>query len=159
MILSALVRDDPDGFIKLDENLGRHIGPENVDEFHEDAGNLVMNEMLGNPVVTREMASDKFISEEFSAALGGIQSKAFGLGRASLAKRAGAASLVQTLLEVSAGRNSDMVRNVLSAEILSNAVVNDRTMRNPKIMAELDRTVRKMYDDRCSKHGGGSKKQ
>ena len=39
-----------------------------------------------------------------------------------------------------------VARNFVQAELLTNGVINDRTMRNPKVMAILDKRVRELFD-------------
>ena len=152
MILSSLVNPDPEGYIRLDENLGRHIGPENVDAFHAEAGDLAINEFLNNPNIVREMMANTAIVEELNTAVAknfkaptaaGIDSR--NLVLSSLSKKTLTSTGVETFPSMQA-------RAIIANEIITNPIVNDATMRNPVIMRELTGVITNFYK---SKSGGG----
>ena len=93
MILSDLVSDDPRGYIDLDRNLARHIGKENVEAFHEEAGNLVIDAMTDDPKLFEILMGDKAVVAELSAALGAVETRAFG-------RTAGASSSRESLADM-----------------------------------------------------------
>jgi hypothetical protein len=68
MILGSLV-DGPEGFIELDKNLGKSVGDEHVDAFHEEAADVVLNEVLTNPVINDAMMRNPVIMKELHAAV------------------------------------------------------------------------------------------
>lgn len=143
MILSNLVRDDPRGFIDLDRNLARHIGEQNVDAFHEEAGNLVVDELVDNPKIFARLMSDDAVVAELGAAVQRISSKAF--GRANFSASADRSDLAKTLLHAASGRDVSLMRDVVQGELLTNGLINDRTMRNPEIMEILSERVEELF--------------
>lgn len=155
MILSSLVNPDPDGYIRLDENLGRHIGPENVEAFHGEAGDVALDAFLNNQTIVREMMSNAAVVEEFNRAVArdvkapnaGMDSRSLVLN--SLSKQAFTASGVETFPSMQA-------RAVIASEIISNPIVNDATMRNPVIMKELTTVITNLYNSRSSAYSKAS---
>jgi hypothetical protein len=145
MILSSLVADDPRSFIDLDKNLGRHIGDQNVAAFHEEAGNLVMDQLVDNPTLFNHLLRDDAVVAELGTAVQRISSKALGKAMPSPTEAQG---LARTLIQSASVRDVSLMRDVVKAELLTNAVVNDRTMRNPEIMEILSERVRDLYNKR-----------
>jgi len=143
MILSSLVNPDPEGFIKLDENLGKHIGARNVEAFHEDAGNLTMKEFLSNSVIVEAMMKNPKVMRELNA----VVSKQY-------PKNEAAAVLKGAFKKQGARYKLDKkVYDAVADEILTNPVINDATMRNPEIMRELNNAVSKLYKSRMKATG------
>jgi hypothetical protein len=68
MILGSLV-DPVEGFIHLDKNLGRSLGDEHVDAFHEEAGDVVINEFLTNPAINDVIMRNPVVMKELHAAV------------------------------------------------------------------------------------------
>lgn len=155
MILSSLVNPDPEGFVRLDENLGRHIGASNVDAFHAEAGDVTINECLNNNVVVREMMRHPVINEELQQAIG-VQYAAPRVGQtdAALMNMALTQRFTANMVEPFP---SIQVRAIVANEILVNPAINDAMIRNPVIMRELTNAVTKLYATRSAEfEGGGS---
>lgn len=143
MILSNLVRDDRDGFINLDENLGKHIGPENVEAFHTEAGDLVIDALTDDAELFGILMNDEAVVTELRVALNAVETRAFGLSGAAAPRMAATEATASLRASVA---EKGLARNFVQAELLTNGVINDRTMRNPKVMAILDKRVRELFD-------------
>lgn len=144
MILSSLVRDDPNGFIDLDKNLGRHIGDKNVQAFHEEAGNLAADVLFEDESMVKELLRDEVIVTELNAALYNVRAKAYGL-RTFNADR-DRTMFADTLHSVMGKRDQSLERDIIQAELVQNSAINDRTMRNPTVMKVLNERVSDLYE-------------
>ena len=143
MILSDLVKGDPDGFIDLDRNLARHIGADNVEAFHEEAGNLVVDELTDNPKLLSRLLRDDSVVMELASAIDRIPSRAF--GRPSMGLDVDKTQFIKSVTQAAIGRDTSLHRDIVQGEILTNGIINDRTMRNPKIMEILTERVHELY--------------
>jgi hypothetical protein len=144
MILSDLVRDDQGGFVNLDRNLGKHIGAENVEAFHTEAGDLVVDAMTDDPELFEILMKDRAVVKELQVALAAVEGRAQGRSTSD-ARLVAAAGVDSVRANVAAG---GVARSLVHAELLTNGVINDRTMRNPKVMAILDKRVRELFNRR-----------
>lgn len=149
MILSSLVKDDPRGFIDLDKNLARHIGEANVAAFHEEAGNLVVDELVDNPKLFDHLMRDDAVVAELASAVQRISVKAFGHQTTSVGQDFRALS--RTLMQAASGRDVSMVRQVIQGELLTNGLINDRAMRNPEVMEILNDRVQDLFKQHKAK--------
>jgi hypothetical protein len=151
MILSSLVRDDPNGCIDLDKNLGRHIGDENVQAFHEDAGNLAVDVMFEDESMVKELLQDEVVTTELNAALYHVRAKAYGLRTFDAGRDR--SMFTDTLRSVMGKRDQSIERDIIQAELVQNSAINDRTMRNPNVMKVLHERVSDLYEQYKKKKG------
>jgi len=153
MILSSLVKDDPRSFIDLDKNLARYVGAENVEAFHEEAGNLVVDELVDNPKLFNRLLSDEAVVAELGAAVQRVSAKAF--GRPMTALGSNHRETAKALLQATTTRDSNMMRDLIQGELLTNGLINDRTMRSPEIMEVLNDRVQELFKSRRIKKPRG----
>lgn len=144
MILSHLASDGPRGYIDLDKNLARHIGEANVEAFHGAAGDLVVDELVDNPKLFNLLMSDDDVVTELAGALQRISAKAFGLQTSN--SSADVRGLSRTLLQAASSRDVSLMRQVIQGQLLTNGLINDRTMRSPEIMEILAERVRALFE-------------
>lgn len=151
MILSSLVRDDPNGCIELDRNLGRHIGDENVQAFHEEAGNVAVDVLFEDEGMVKELLRDEVVVTELSAALHNVRAKAYGLPTFDAQKDRG--MFMDTLQSTMGKRDQSIERDIIQAELVQNSAINDRTMRNPNVMKVVHERISDLYDQYKKRKG------